>query len=81
MIFDTSRYPPAINVVWIPVGIFMVYHALRGVISGKFRNRGSTWTSRARFPLFYWVEAAGSLAFGIACVVVGATYVSALWRG
>jgi hypothetical protein len=59
----------------------MVYHAVRGLINAKFRNRGGTWTTRARSPLFYWIEVAASLTLGVVCVVVGATYVGELWRG
>ena len=81
MIFDTSRYPPSINIVWMPVGILMLSHAVIGIIRGKFKNRGSTWTTRANFPVLFWTEVAASLIFGIVCIVVGAMYLHELWLG
>jgi len=79
MIFDTSRYPPSINIVWIPIGILMLSHAVRGIIRGKFKNRGSIWSTRADFPLLFWTEVVGSLTFGIVSIVVGAIYLGELW--
>ena len=79
MIFDTSRYPPSINIVWIPIGILMLSHAVRGIIRGKFKNRGGIWSARADFPLLFWTEVGGSLIFGIVCAVVGGIFLGKLW--
>jgi hypothetical protein len=46
MIFDTGSYPPSINIVWIPIGILMLSHAVRGTIRGKFEGRGSIRCTR-----------------------------------
>jgi hypothetical protein len=81
MIFDTNRYPHSINIVWMPIGILMVSHAVRGIIRGKFKNRGSIWTTRTDFPLLFWTEVVGSLTFGIVCVVVGGIYLGEQWLG
>ena len=76
MIFDASRYPASINVLWMPIGIWMLFHAVRGVVRGKFKNRGNRWSTRADSPLLFWAEVALSSAFGIVGMVVGAIY---LW--
>jgi hypothetical protein len=81
MLFDPDRFPPSINIVWIPIGILIMYRSVRVIKSGKIRNRGGTWTTRARSPLFFWLDVAVSLTLGVVCIVVGATYLSDLWRG
>lgn len=61
------------DVVWLLGGLLSAVHGIRGLIRGKFKNRGRRWVTRGNSPFLFWLEVVFSLAIGVALAVVGLT--------